>query len=106
MGFEKKFSSFLIKEKQCLVEGSDYDPTLGLKQKDDKTYRLFSVVIIQVTGFDPISASLKALDKNMTMCNITHKHTHFPNGSTSHKAVSVNCAVKALKGMVDEIKLL
>lgn len=28
-------------------------------------------------------------------------HTH-----TSHKAASVNCAIKALKGMADEIKLM
>lgn len=30
-----------------------------------------------------------------------HTHTH-----TSHKAVSVNCAIKALKGIVDEITLM
>lgn len=37
----------------------------------------------------------------------THTHTHIPNhSSASHKAVPVNCAIKALKGVVEEIKLL
>lgn len=58
----------------------------------------------------PSFVSWKALKKNMTMYNITHArvrtYTHRPNGSTSQKAVSVNCAIKSLKGMVDEIKLL
>lgn len=36
-----------------------------------------------------------------------HAHTHIPNhSSASHKAVPVNCAIKALKGVVEEIKLL
>lgn len=36
-----------------------------------------------------------------------HTHTHIPNHScASHKAVPVNCAIKALKGVVEEIKLL
>lgn len=33
--------------------------------------------------------------------SVRDRHTH-----TSHKAVSVNCAIKALKGIVDEITLM
>lgn len=63
--------------------------------------------------------SLKALDKKIWQCVTLHTHahpraplrarthTHIPNhSSASHKAVPVNCAIKALKGVVEEIKLL
>lgn len=33
--------------------------------------------------------------------SVRDRQTH-----TSHKAASVNCAIKALKGMADEIKLM
>lgn len=55
--------------------------------------------------------SLKALDKKIWQCvtlrTRARAHTHIPNhSSASHKAVPVNCAIKALKGVVEEIKLL
>lgn len=65
MRSEVKVFFFLNNEKLCLAERSDY-----FRIKTKKV--LFRLIIIQLTGFVPISTSFKALDKNMTMYNIIH----------------------------------
>lgn len=50
----QSFILFMRKEKECLVAGSDEDAMLVEFQK---SYLHFSLVIILLTGFDPISAT-------------------------------------------------